>query len=116
MTYPVDPAAYWKLLKAIFDDRPKRKRRTEYHRPVPRHDPAAPTPLVHRPTLNRAEARGRVMAMIRAADQATDRTTNESRKSSDREAGGTLTPGGLAGEALGTGDHSGTVGKETTRR
>ena len=80
MTYPVDPAAYWKLLKAIFDDRPKRKRRDENRQPAPEHDPAPSTPLVHRPTLNRAEARGRVMAMIRAADQAIDQATSESRK------------------------------------
>jgi len=80
MTYPIDPAAYWKLLKAIFDDRPKRKRRAGDRPPAPEHDPAAATRLVHRPTLNRAEARGRVMAMIRAADLAIDQATNESRK------------------------------------
>jgi hypothetical protein len=80
MTYPIDPAAYWKLLKAIFDDRPRRKRRAEDRPPAPAHAPAASTPLVHRPTLDRAEARGRVMAMIRAADQAIDQATSASRK------------------------------------
>jgi len=74
MTNPVDPAAYWKLLKAIFDDRPKR-RKTEGRQPIPKPDPAPPTPLVYRPTLNREEVRGRVLAMIRTADQAIDVTT-----------------------------------------
>lgn len=85
MTYPVDPAAYWKLLKAIFDDRPRRKRRTADRPPVPEPDPPAPTPLVHRPTLDRAEARGRVLAMIRAADQAIERTSRESRNAVNRK-------------------------------
>ena len=76
MTNPVDPAAYWKLLKAIFDDRPKR-RKTEDRPPVPKPAPAPPAPLVYRPTLNRAEVRGRVLAMIRTADQAIDATTSQ---------------------------------------
>ena len=108
MTYPIDPAAYWKLLKAIFDDRPKRKRKAEARQPAPRRDPTGTTPLVHRPTLDRAEARGRVIAMIRAADQAIDRSAGEARKAVNVKRAGALTPGGPAGEALG--------GEETPRR
>jgi hypothetical protein len=58
-----DLSGYWKLLRAIFppEPRPIRGARAE--------SPAPPVELVHRPTLDRSQVRGRVLAMLQKADK-----------------------------------------------
>jgi hypothetical protein len=56
-----DLSGYWKLLRAIFPPEPRPIRRARAESP--------PVDLVHRPTLDRSEVRGRVLAMLQKADK-----------------------------------------------
>jgi len=56
-----DLSGYWKLLRAICPPLPKAARPPKPERTA--------VPLVHRPTLDRNQVRGRILAMIEKAEQ-----------------------------------------------